>query len=1141
MFKQFKKIISMVLCLALIFGTFGIIGMQSVYAAFSDTRGHWAENIIDKWSAKGIINGDGDGTFRPDDSITRAEFTKIVVTAKGYTDISSEIYTDVSPGDWYYNVIMAASYAGIIKGDPDGSFRPNESITREEACVIISRAYTLSGGGNTNFIDEYNISDWAFSAISELYNNNIIIGYEDGSFMPLAPITRAETVQILDRIYKDDPMFNSSSDDDWYISSMISGNTGSGNSGNGYNSPVNPNVRPTAKPNTDDKDLSQDDSIYELNPEHIAMDDETCLHYTDNIILAFIKSGLSSSRKNEIAKSVSGKIVAQLSGGINLLQIEVSVSSLDELNNLSEQLMSLSDVNYASPDILINKDLISYSNTYSSNNEYAGESEWWFKAIEADYVWNNYEKYIEPTTVGVIDTLVDDNHTDLKNGSSKKVTFADKYYRQYNESYMTEELNSVNKNITNLNHGTGVTGILAADRNNIGITGVANKSNVIFASFGAWQDEWSDEIWGLKFESELGNIYALKKEIELGAKVINNSYGITFHTERYFNDHRNDEGVKDFNSYEAYKKSIESAAHISSIFTAVASCELIKSNPRILFVESAGNGEDNGEYKGPGIDAFHEGAWAGIERNETFEKICNRYNMTYDDLKDHILVVGAVEDSKEGENYYMTDFSNYGETVDICAPGKNLLTCSVTEESGFEGGVNGTSEAAPMVTGTAAILWGIDPTLSAAQVKDYIIKGAKCEAIGVANSSGYRYPMLNVRGAVEQLIHQCNITVLDKDNGQPIQDADISFNNKFFSTDENGKCEIYLPVGKNNIHLEKDGYKAIDETIEIEDMSYSGFENNFVTLKTIYMEKDNIENSEDKLLNAFIDKVVGKNSDYLYFLPDDYDNDGVLEAFGITGWGLGEDTHTNVNIWFIDSQCNCTLAKSDTYGRLMQPIAVSNGKFISWCETAGGSGSRDIVLGCKNGKLFEPKISGKYAGFGDRNMEYMFSDYYDFERLNCDYIGYYSYFKDGGGHMWDPIPFDYDSSNREFVERKNQLLDYDKILDGDFSDFAGVWKNERGDVVELYADGMDGEDSYGDFEYYVEDIRKNSDGAYTWAIAAYYKGTAVDGYRYILYPVGVDVIAHDGKVVNTDTSKVRLWGGNGTVSTDQFDYIYYKQ
>ena len=73
MFKQTKRIISMVLCLALVFSVFGMIGTQSVYAAFSDTSGHWAESVIDKWSAKGVLRGDGDGTFRPDDSITRAE------------------------------------------------------------------------------------------------------------------------------------------------------------------------------------------------------------------------------------------------------------------------------------------------------------------------------------------------------------------------------------------------------------------------------------------------------------------------------------------------------------------------------------------------------------------------------------------------------------------------------------------------------------------------------------------------------------------------------------------------------------------------------------------------------------------------------------------------------------------------------------------------------------------------------------------------------------------------------------------------------------------------------------------------------------------------------------------------------------
>ncbi len=206
MFKQTKRIISMVLCLALVFSVFGIIGTQSVYAAFSDTSGHWAESVIDKWSAKGVLSGDGDGTFRPDDSITRAEFAKVIVTAKGYTDTASISYTDVAQNAWYYSSLSLAAAAGIINGYEDGSFRPEAQITREEACAVISRAYGISGGGSGSFTDSAQISDWAKTYVSQLSSNNIIKGYEDGSFRPQSPITRAETVQILDRVSVDESL-----------------------------------------------------------------------------------------------------------------------------------------------------------------------------------------------------------------------------------------------------------------------------------------------------------------------------------------------------------------------------------------------------------------------------------------------------------------------------------------------------------------------------------------------------------------------------------------------------------------------------------------------------------------------------------------------------------------------------------------------------------------------------------------------------------------------------------------------------------------------------------------------------------------------------------------------------------------------
>lgn len=200
MLKSSKRIFSLVLCFSILFSVFA--GMNiSVGYAYTDSQGHWAESIINKWSDSGIISGDGNGEFRPDDYITRAEFVKVVVTAKQYVDLEYNKYTDVNENDWFYPVICMASAAGIINGYEDGSFAPNNFITREEASVVMGRAYDLNLTElNDQFLDSYSISSWARPYISAMSNNGIITGYEDGTFKPLNPISRAETIQILDRI-----------------------------------------------------------------------------------------------------------------------------------------------------------------------------------------------------------------------------------------------------------------------------------------------------------------------------------------------------------------------------------------------------------------------------------------------------------------------------------------------------------------------------------------------------------------------------------------------------------------------------------------------------------------------------------------------------------------------------------------------------------------------------------------------------------------------------------------------------------------------------------------------------------------------------------------------------------------------------
>ena len=100
----------------------------------------WFNNAVSTLSRMGILGGYEDGTFRPNATITRAEFAKIAVSFFEYEDIEAEnIFTDVAEGSWYENFVAVAAEIGLIEGYEGSVFRPDESITRAEACTIINR------------------------------------------------------------------------------------------------------------------------------------------------------------------------------------------------------------------------------------------------------------------------------------------------------------------------------------------------------------------------------------------------------------------------------------------------------------------------------------------------------------------------------------------------------------------------------------------------------------------------------------------------------------------------------------------------------------------------------------------------------------------------------------------------------------------------------------------------------------------------------------------------------------------------------------------------------------------------------------------------------------------------------------------
>ena len=194
--RRLKKSLALLLALAMVLSTFAITTVSA--QTFSDTSGHWAESWINKWSDKGVINGYEDGTFRPDDFITRAELAKIISTAKGYTALADIAFADVAGDEWYVSDLKKCVAQGVIGGYEDGTFRPDAYITREEASAMFVRAYNVNAIGMLNFADNNDISEWAKTAVTALVGAGVINGYEDGTFLPQATITRAEVVKILD-------------------------------------------------------------------------------------------------------------------------------------------------------------------------------------------------------------------------------------------------------------------------------------------------------------------------------------------------------------------------------------------------------------------------------------------------------------------------------------------------------------------------------------------------------------------------------------------------------------------------------------------------------------------------------------------------------------------------------------------------------------------------------------------------------------------------------------------------------------------------------------------------------------------------------------------------------------------------------
>ncbi len=193
-----KIIIILTIVLSLLTAFSGVSFAQAL-----DVQGHWAEKQISDWLIKGLAKGYRDGTFKPDSSITRAEFVTLANNAFGYTVVKEINYSDVSSSDWFAKEIAKAAGTGYLSGYGDGTIRPEARVSRQEVASMLARILKLGTAANSNAASKFNdakiISEWSRGAVGAITAAGYMLGYPDGTFQPEKEITRAEAVVALNK------------------------------------------------------------------------------------------------------------------------------------------------------------------------------------------------------------------------------------------------------------------------------------------------------------------------------------------------------------------------------------------------------------------------------------------------------------------------------------------------------------------------------------------------------------------------------------------------------------------------------------------------------------------------------------------------------------------------------------------------------------------------------------------------------------------------------------------------------------------------------------------------------------------------------------------------------------------------------
>lgn len=194
-----KKLIPALLALLLVFS----MSVQQTFAAlsFKDVgTDFWASKIIQQYAEKGIIKGYSDDTFRPDNSVTRAQAAVMLSRALelDIENVKAVSYKDVDQKHSAYKAIAAVTNKGIMSGY-EGKFNPDKPLTRGQMAAVLTNAFDLKGQGKSAFKD-VTAKHSSYAAVDALFANGVTTGYGDKTFKPSEPTSRAHFVVFLSRV-----------------------------------------------------------------------------------------------------------------------------------------------------------------------------------------------------------------------------------------------------------------------------------------------------------------------------------------------------------------------------------------------------------------------------------------------------------------------------------------------------------------------------------------------------------------------------------------------------------------------------------------------------------------------------------------------------------------------------------------------------------------------------------------------------------------------------------------------------------------------------------------------------------------------------------------------------------------------------